>query len=86
MTDDARFAAALATGLVENDSFHLTQAHSIVVDGTIIHRCDFSGPPDLRTMLICNANRVSITACTFWAQKRDEFHPLHELAKEASDA
>jgi len=83
MSDDARLAAALATGLVENDSFTLNA--SVVLHGNIVIRnCSFSLPDGVTGIVIpTGVTGCTLTGCHFHSRPYDEMTPLYDLLEES---
>lgn len=84
--DDARLAAALATGLVENETFEISQP-LVLKDGNIIRGCTFYYEPSLTHVIFVPTaiQNTQIVGCMFHEGRRtDEMTPLYDLLEECN--
>ena len=88
MNDDARLAAALQTGYVYNDKFHLDDTVRVTESNTHIDRCEFLYPRGFDRNFVSithGLTGVHVTACTFGIEERDDLQTLYDLSDEATN-
>ena len=88
MNDDARLAAALQTGYVYNDKFHLDDTVRVTENNTRIDRCEFLYPAGFLRSFIAiphNLTGIHVTGCIFGIEERDDLQTLYDLSDEATN-
>ena len=84
MYDDARLAAALATGLVENDTFRVIKTATVTRNVTI-RNCTFHSYGEGPLLDIPNGDvEMTMTGCMFHEEPVDEMIPLYDLLEESN--